>query len=296
MASTACARSPELSSLVISYLAQSEPLAAYATVCGEWRRAVEQRTFSTLRLTPAQLADFSRIVTGPRRYTVRHFEFDIVLDPYSKEARGKFEDQEDQETNNKIFTEAFQSLFHILSTWREDEVFEEGVRLSVTAYSPSDWSHMDPKELEVRKKTAPAGIGPRDLKNRRFERSYLRLSTSSANLSRKEILPTVSIITNLNINRRCPVLRPTLRAFWLPSISAIASRLPRLRVIEISLPDGDKRGLGSRKKSREGKSIFINSYIGDLGSLSLMKKIGLNYLQTSHMVSLLCHLQLQNLN
>lgn len=155
MASTTCARSPELSSLIISHLAPEplitsqdapESLAVYATVSEEWRQAVERRTFSKLHLTSFRLADSARIVTGPRRRLVRCIEFDIVLDAYGNEACSEYETPEEQTKNNSDFTEAVKALFSHLSTWPEEQVSKSGIELSIMAYSPSDLFRLPGKD------------------------------------------------------------------------------------------------------------------------------------------------------
>ena len=106
MVSTTCASTPELCSLIVSYLITSESVAVYATVSREWRSAVERHSFSTLQLNQNRLVNFAHIVTGLHRCAVRHLRFDIVLDAYSIGMRGRFETQEEQERNNEVFTEA----------------------------------------------------------------------------------------------------------------------------------------------------------------------------------------------
>ena len=254
MASRTCARSPELSSLIVSHLAPEpsylapEPLAAYATVSEEWRRAVERRTFSTLYLNQSRLADFARIVTSPRRQSVGRLDFDVVLDAYSKEARSKYETPEEQAKNDKVFTEAVKALFSYLSAWPEEEVSKSGLELNVLAYSPSDLFRTPEEERKERVKMRH--YQPADLLSERFERSYLRLVSTGASAS--ETLPDLPIITRLHVGSGffSGPLGP--RLIWPGSASAIASKLPRLQDLKLTLWDNEKRNLNLRKTARGG--------------------------------------------
>jgi hypothetical protein len=154
MASATCVSTPELCSLIISHLITSESVAVYATVSREWQSAIERHSFSTLHLNQLRFADFAHIVTGPRRRAVRHLRFDIVLDAYTTEMRGRFETREEQERNDEI---------------------------SLQAYSPSDPSHMKQGTLMDRLGNARHGIGGRDLLAKRFQSSFLQLVTSNTN-------------------------------------------------------------------------------------------------------------------
>lgn len=144
MASTICANTPELLSLIVLNLISLEsPVAAYSTISRQWRSAIEQHTFSTLYLTPSRLSDFARIVTGTRRGIVRHLGFNIVLDPYNKDVQGQFETPKVQERNNEVFTKAMQALFGYLSAWRVEDVGQTEIDVSLEAFSPSDFSRME---------------------------------------------------------------------------------------------------------------------------------------------------------
>ena len=250
---------PELCSLIISHLITSESVAVYATVSREWQSAIERRSFSTLYLNQLRLADFAHIVTGPRRRAVRHLRFDIVLDAYTTEMRGRFETQEEQERNNEIFTEAIQTLFNHLSSWRPQDVIETGIELSLQAYSPSDPSYMKQGTLMDRLGKARHGIGGRDLLAKRFQSSFLQLVTSNTNTtSLQDLLPVVSYITKLEIVDSGPTGARELRRFWPASAFLIASKLPRLLNIAFNLWDTEKKDLNLRKRARDGiEQYFI---------------------------------------
>jgi hypothetical protein len=260
MASTICARTPELCSLIISHLITSESVAVYATVSREWRSAVERHSFSTLHLNQSRLADFARIVTGPRCHAVRRLRFDIVLNAYSTELRGCFETREEQERNNEVFTEAIQTLFSHLSTWHPQDVIENGIELSLKAYSPSDPSRMEKEALRERLPRARHRIDGRDLLALRFTSSYLRLVTTETNSSQEELLPVVSIITKLKIEESGYIGARVLRYFWPASAFLIASKLPRLFDIDFNLWDTEKKDIALRMRARDGRDNI--SFVG----------------------------------
>lgn len=253
MASRTCAHSPELSSLIVSHLVP-EPLAIYATVSEEWRRAVEGHTFDTLRLNPSRLADSARIVTSSRRQLVRRLEFDVVLDAYGKEARSKYETPEEQAKNNKVFTDAVKAIFSYLSDWPEDEVSKNGIELNLLAYSPSDLFRAPEEERMERVMMRRAQPG--DLLSERFERSYLQFVSTGASMS--EILPVLPIITRLHVGSDFFSGPSGPRLIWAGSASAIALKLPRLQDLKLSLWDDEKRNLSLRKTAREGSHITFS--------------------------------------
>ena len=256
MASTTCASTPEICSLIVFHLITSESVAVYATVSREWRSAVERHSFSTLQLNQSRLADFARIVTGPRRRAVRCLRFDIVLDAYSVGMQGRFETREEQERNSEVFTEAIQTIFSQLSSWHPQDVRETGIELFLQAYSPSDPSRMKERALEERLGNPRRALGgrDRDLLAERFQSSFLRLITTDTNSgSQQELLPVVSYITKLEIVDSGPIGFNDLRRFWPGSVCLIASKLPRLLTIDFSLWDTEKKDLDLRRRARNGR-------------------------------------------
>lgn len=282
MATQTCVRSPELISLVLSHLSEFGSVAAYATVSKEWQAVVESETFYVLHLTPARLADFARIVSGSRRYLVRCFKYLVILDSYSDKERAVFETPEEEARNNKVFTKAIHEFFGIVSTWRPEEVRKDGINLFLKATSPSDlFSTKEPGKAIERWRQAEDGgmngwsaifIHGRDLANRRFERSYLRLiKLDDIDSGRKELLPTVSVITGLDINYDDIGIRVP-RRIWPAAASTIVSKLSRLRTVHFAFLDDEKRDLSLRKHSRNGK-YALPFIVGIPIDKSLMREI-----------------------
>lgn len=273
MASTTCADMPELISLVASNIILSESsVSIYSTISRQWRSAIERHTFSSIHLNQARLSDFARIVTGTRREAVRRLEFDIVLEPYTTDVRGQFETPEEQERNDEVFTEAMKTLFGHLSAWRLEDAFQKGIELSLKGYSPSDPSRMEQQALMRRLGRARHYIDGRDLLDRRFGSSFLRLLPNIAGDSKQEKpLPFVSIITKLTIGKFGYNGARNLRDFWPASVCLVASYLPRLCEMEVILRDTEKKDLALRKRARDGTDIrFIcPAMINGLGPLQI---------------------------
>ncbi|KAJ5640652.1 hypothetical protein N7528_000277 [Penicillium herquei] len=172
----------ELTAQVISYLIDSgsDP-ALYATVNREWQMLIEHRTFNTINLnTSERLAAFKKIMAQNTRRKICIREINLVaeLEPYSIEARAELETAEEHRRNNEIFIAAIQSLFNILRSWPENE---PGINLY---------------QLEQnRRRSRQARRAPeKDLRRRRYEWSYLRLSEDHI-----ERLPVIHSVTNLSI-------------------------------------------------------------------------------------------------
>lgn len=250
-------RSPELISLVISHLIVPDGrVSTYATVSREWHDQIERHTFSTLLLTPARLSEFRRIMQrrSCRRANVRVIKLDIVLDPYDAEANGKYETSEEQQRNNEVFTQSLQAFFGILSSWSDDGVAGQGILLFLRAYSPGDVSHVGRDEgLARRRRVKSRAKGPKDLLDRRFAKSYLRLIALDVETKDQDplSLPVVSAITQI-----CIIGEEPNRNIWPASGSAIAASLPRLRYVEANFCDCEKKDLELRKRARAGNVYY----------------------------------------
>jgi hypothetical protein len=142
-----------------------------------------------------------------------------------------------------------------------EHVIPKGIELSLKAYSPSDPSRMEATAGMLRISRARRRyLLPRDLLNRRFSSSFLRLVPNNTDNSQQgEILPVVPIITVLTMDPfyYFKEIR-SLRNIWPASVSLIASKLPRLHRMELSLQDTEKKDLALRKMARDGED---NSFI-----------------------------------
>ncbi|KAJ6109960.1 hypothetical protein N7486_002195 [Penicillium sp. IBT 16267x] len=206
-------------------------LPPYATVSREWQLVIEQRTFNTINLnTSERLAAFKQIVAqNTRRKTcIRNINLVVELEPYSIEARAEFETAEEHRRNNEIFVPAIKSLFSILESWPENE---PGINLSIEALSPSDATNPQRARQARRDPT-------KDLRQRRFERSYLQFSEDHL-----ERLPVIHAVTALSMGD------VHLRRLILPASCALIAS-PRLHRLSLSLSYNEKREKALRKQNR----------------------------------------------
>lgn len=110
---------------------------------------------------------------------------------------------------------------------------------------------------------------PKDIVDRRFAHSYLRLVGPESELSQKDLLPAVSVITALN------VCGSQDRYIWPASCSAIAASLPRLQTFSPCLWDNEKKNLDEREGPVTVRFIFHNLIIcvGNVIVLSVIQRL-----------------------
>ncbi|KAK7750139.1 hypothetical protein SLS62_007888 [Diatrype stigma] len=179
-----------------------------ATLSRRWQATIEKQTFREIKVRSDDLATFEAIVAPHRRALVHRLKYSIVLPPYSRVARGRFESAQDRLANDRVFTTALRDLFQILSSW-DGRSATHGSGHPVefvlqNIYSPSDDGYRSHGNVTNWYKGYFEGSRPlirqvrpdnedeilkRDLSNCRFQYSYLNLA-SPANL------PTVPIITS----------------------------------------------------------------------------------------------------
>lgn len=245
---------PELTRQVVSYLnappsgphkqqSRQDGLSRvrYATVSRDWQAIIEERTFSTLHLTTAKrLEEFKSLNLDPRRKScVRRIDLRVELESYGVAARARFETDEEHARNNKIFTEAITSVLRVLQSWPNDG---PGIALSIAAWSPSDWGAIADRKANRQRRKEARFDRTSDLLNRRFERAYLRWNGSLGTLS-------IPIIREIHVNGLS-----TGRLIQPASCALIASNLPNLRYIHLSLNDECKRDKPLRRSNRNSVS------------------------------------------
>jgi len=189
-------------------------LLSYATISSRWRAAVESITFHRLRINSRDLSQFRSIVTGNRRHYLKRLHFTVVLPEYSGERCAQVESREEQQSNNKCFTEAIVDLFTILKHW-EDEGHMGGLRLQLgDAHSPTDC-----RDAQVR-------LGRAQHKRERNPDIFEdRWAASFIDLYRPDRLPTLSNVVYLNFQGNCgrifsPAVGPGLAA-CLPNLKGL---------------------------------------------------------------------------
>lgn len=113
-------------------------LAGYATVCKEWRDAIEEVNFKSLSVKQSCLPEFGALFRSyPRRRTwLKHLWLRIELPRYDRALEKIPESMEEQDENNIVFTDGISSLFDILSRWKTEQC--SGFSLELSAHSPSD--------------------------------------------------------------------------------------------------------------------------------------------------------------
>ncbi|KAH7158098.1 hypothetical protein B0J13DRAFT_581985 [Dactylonectria estremocensis] len=228
----------------------SSPRPALATISRPWQQAIEKQTFRRLRLRSTDLDRFEKTVTGSRRRFLSGIRFVIILPGYPAEARGRFERKEERDANDKAFTDAVNGLFRILKSWDEGkDGLDSGysIQLDIEAvYSPTDDFHNGhngcrgtPRRIEridVAELENDDEIRRRDLQDRRFQYSYIRLLGPAE-------LPVVRAISGFNTT----VIKRRLAH---RTAVDIAAKLPNLRSGNWFMDDSEQRYPAMRRSGR----------------------------------------------
>lgn len=258
---------PELISRVLDYICpqghdmDSPPsLVLYATLGHRWQAIIESRTFANIQIdTRKRMKEFQQIATDPRRRScVKHIDLVVQLESYDVPARARWETDEERQQNNRIFTSTISTLFKILSSWPADAT---RIELSIWAMCPSDF--LDFKQR--RRQAARSRLD--DLLHMRYERSYLEFSRTTPDIE----CPPVPIVTSLSIHGLADerVIEPASSVF-------IASKLPELNRVRLSMRDDCKRDEQLRQRLRNGKQDHLVRR-SSFGSV-IYTRIGLTHL------------------
>ena len=151
----------------------------YATVSRSWQLAVEYITFTNLTIKSTDLSFFTSLIRPGQEHRhdlLKEINFEVVLPLYSDEDRGRRENKLEKAANNEAFSTAIHSLFRSLQRLEDhanNNKRRVERRLSICrVYSPSD----------RRRCATPVNVlrnrGMRDIFERRYENSYLKLSQS----------------------------------------------------------------------------------------------------------------------
>ncbi|KAJ5496511.1 hypothetical protein N7463_008498 [Penicillium fimorum] len=241
---------------IFSY--QPESAIQYACVCRKWQAAAETFTFADLHINSADLESFRHIVTSshfPSRYFhVRSLYFKVVLPVYSHHARGHYENGDDRDANNKVFTQAIRSLFDILSLWPDYDRYQ--IVLQIYARSPSDWQAEPDWTTRRARQQLGYAFPEQDLLHRRYERSYLQLTEQVS-------LPDVNCITSLEVRGT-----DTLRNIAPSAVSGMVAHFPRLETIIASLRDSESKD-AAEVSDDVGSDFSTNGWPPSLRQLDL---------------------------
>ncbi|KAE9362878.1 hypothetical protein N431DRAFT_565013 [Stipitochalara longipes BDJ] len=240
-----------------------DKVAIYATVSKDWQKCIEKHTFSSILLTPARLDEFDQIIRGPRRKYVRLIALDVVLDSYDDEACCRYETEEGQQKNNRLFTQTLRRLFLTMSSWEGVQEADLGIYMSVKVYSPSDHSRLGQKEGRARRALRHRTGAAKDIFDRRFDKSYLRLVNTENDGEASALPHSVSAITGIEITAGY------LRHMYPASCSLILSQLPRLRTFRAYLWDDERKDLDLRKRARHEFASSINLWPASINEVDL---------------------------
>ena len=229
-----------------------DKVAIYATVSKDWQKCIERHTFSSIQLTPARLDEFDQLLRGPRRKYVRLIALDVVLDSYNDEACCRYETEEDQQKNNRLFIRTLRHLFLTISSWEGVQEAELGIHMSVEVYSPSDLSRLGQEEGRARRALKNRIGRANDILDGRFDKSYLRLVNPENDGEAFALPHSVSAITEIDITAGY------LRHMCPASCSLILSKLSGLRAFNGYLWDNERKDLALRERARHGRHSSRN--------------------------------------
>ncbi|CAI7659207.1 unnamed protein product [Penicillium glandicola] len=202
-----------------------------ACVCRQWQLAVEIFTFADLHINSADLEDFRQTIASPHsagRYSnLRNVYFKVILPEYSVAARGCYENEDDCDSNNRVFTQAITSLFQILSSWPDYDEYK--IFLKIYARSPSDWQAEPDWTTRTARRQRGYAFPEEDLLNRRYESSSLQLTGKIA-------LPDVRCITSFEVPGCGDV-----RNIAMGAVSEMVAHLPQLHTINVRIGDKETK-------------------------------------------------------
>ncbi|KAJ5177632.1 uncharacterized protein N7500_000331 [Penicillium coprophilum] len=256
----------EILQQIFSY--ESDSLTQYACVCRQWQLAAETFTFAHLHINSADLESFRQILASShstgRYFRVRSLSFKVVLPAYSDRARGHYENKDDRDANNRVFTQAIISLFKILSSWPYHDRYQ--ILLQIYARSPSDWQ-AEPDWIARRARQQRGYAFPeQDLLDRRYERSYLQLTGRVA-------LADARCITSIEVKGSDAV-----RNIGPAAVCLIVAHLLRLETIIASLRDKEREN--TKICDTFGSDFSITGWRRSLRQLYLRYKVQAPYSQS----------------
>ncbi|KGO36686.1 hypothetical protein PEX1_043280 [Penicillium expansum] len=250
----------EIKIIILGYLiAEAEEedrlkLAPFAAVNREWQEVFEKCIFEHINLsTRARLAHFNRRSWVRTRSLVQSIDLTVELERYYDhgDAHCRYENEDEQRRNNKIFTASIQSLFDTLSKWprRDGKVFA----VYIETQSPDDKSAQPPEAWEERRLRARES---HDFLDKRFERSWLQFDENLVGV-RCASVPLINclVVTGGQIRR------DDLRKIEPVSCSLIMEKLPRLHDLTLYLDDRSTWNPELRYRHRKGLLSKEGSYI-----------------------------------
>ncbi|KGO78186.1 hypothetical protein PITC_034010 [Penicillium italicum] len=253
------AESLPLETLQHIFLYLPDNLTPCACVCRQWQVAAENFNFADLHINLADLEDFCQIVLSPNSTSrwghVQSLHFKVVLPEYGVTARGHYENQDDCDSNNKVFTQAITSLFEILSSWPNYDRCE--MELQVYARSPSDWRAEPDWSTRRARQQRGYAFPEEELLDRRYQDSYLQLTG-------KVSLPDVNCIKSFQVSG-CDSVRNIAPG----AVSEMVAHLPRLQTLQANLCEKERRDTAMCTSLEIQMDFSIISWPRSLRHLSL---------------------------
>ncbi|TQN65941.1 hypothetical protein CSHISOI_09548 [Colletotrichum shisoi] len=239
----------------------SLPLAPVAAVSRRLQAAVERLTFRSIKITSDELTEFDELLTPPRRHHLASLTVTVLLPPYDDAAARRAESPEERTANDEGYSRGIAALFDVLHSWEVEHSETIACRLALFINhpeSPSDnpwrfnhapWSDAYPEE---------DGIF-----DGRYLHSYIQLLDSHA-------LPTLHRVKQL------AMLRPDDRyghRNTCPKVPIVlASKMPNLESVKLSMDDDEKRFPDIRVRHRKEAAEAIGSL-----SLPALNKADLDF-------------------
>ncbi|KAM0424346.1 hypothetical protein ACHAPT_010492 [Fusarium lateritium] len=217
--------------------------ALLATVSRRLQTAVERWIFRDISINSEELETFSHILTPARRTFLVNLEFIPILPNYDVAASVRAESPAERAANDKSYTQAVHSLLETLKTWEEEDPLTVRYRLKLAINHPQ--SHSDrawPGIFPPWKAMLPKG-------NCIYEGRYLH---SYIDLLRPELLPEVHRVRNLVMLR--PGEKDIHRNVCPKVPMMLASRMPNIESVDLSMDDSEERFLDLRRRNRQEAS------------------------------------------
>lgn len=261
---------------------RSSSLSQYAVVSRSWQARIEAKTFADIKLTPARVASpLAAQALSPSRVHrfVRSVKVEVLLPPYSEDARTRREDGGEKLANDRVFTNVIQKVFVLLSSSflaveqpmvnlggkDATDTRQQGVspiasrpkiKLSMSARCVSDTEDLEGRRYRERVNA----ISTRDIFEARYESSYLDLSPVAGRTVRDEVeaLPELLSVSEFDVQATHALGH---RLFAPRVLCLLTSRMPGLRSVDWELCDNEKRDLALRKSLRAGKINVFFSFV-----------------------------------
>ncbi|KAJ0161527.1 hypothetical protein CTA2_6076 [Colletotrichum tanaceti] len=237
------------------------PLAPVAAVSRRLQTAVERLTFRSIKITSDELTRFDKLLTPPRRRHLASLTVTVLLPPYDDAAARRAESPEERIANDESYSRGIAALFGVLHGWEAEDSGTIACRLALFINHPES-----PSDNPWRFNYAPWGdASPEEdgIYEGRYLHSYIRLLGSHA-------LPTLERVKQL------AMLRPDDRyghRNTCPRVPIdLASKMPNLESVKLSMDDDEKRFPDMRARHRREAAEAIGKL-----SLPALNKADLDF-------------------